>query len=44
MSMQISLKSIAGKMYVRVAAHVYNEMKDIQALADAINDIRKKNR
>jgi selenocysteine lyase/cysteine desulfurase len=40
---QVPFKAIAGKVYVRVAVHVYTNMKDIERLAHAINDIRKKN-
>ena len=41
--MQITLKCVAGDLYVRLAAHVYNEMKDYENLARAIKDIQKNN-
>ena len=37
---QVPLKAIQGKLYVRIAVHVYNEMSDYKRLADAINDIK----
>ena len=40
---QVPLKAIAGRLYVRVAVHVYSEMKDIERLAQAIKDIKKRN-
>ena len=40
-SMQVPVKAIAGKLYVRVSVHIYNEMDDFKRLANAINDIRK---
>ena len=40
---QVPLKAIAGGLYVRVSVHVYSEMEDIERLAHAVSDIRKKN-
>ena len=37
------MKAIQGKLFVRVAAHVYNDMSDYQRLADAVNKLKQTN-
>lgn len=39
--MQVPIKAIGGKLYVRIAVHVYNCIADYQRLADAIDKIRQ---
>lgn len=40
-SAQVPLKAIQGKLYVRISAHVYNELMEYQHLADAITQMIK---
>ena len=41
--LQVPIKVIGGKLYVRIAVHVYNSVADYQRLADAINIIIQRN-
>lgn len=36
---EVPIKVVQGKLYVRVSAHVYNELADYQVLADAVLQI-----
>lgn len=38
------MKAINGKLYVRISVHVYNSLSDYQRLADAVNEIRQRNK
>lgn len=33
---EVPVKTVQGRMFVRVTAHVYNEKADFQKLADAV--------
>ena len=37
------MKAVSGRLYVRVALHVYNEMSEVERLAGAIREIEQKN-
>ena len=37
------MKAVSGRLYVRVALHVYNEISEVERLAAVINEIRRKN-
>ena len=39
LNFQVPIKVVQGKLYVRVSAHVYNELADYQVLADAVLQI-----
>lgn len=34
--LQVPVKAIQGKLYVRVSAHIYNEPREYQRLAEAV--------
>jgi selenocysteine lyase/cysteine desulfurase len=40
--MQVPIKVVGGKLFVRIAVHVYNCIADYQRLVDAINEIRSR--
>lgn len=40
---QVPVRIINGEMYVRLSAHVYNEVQEFKILADAVLDIMKRN-
>ena len=33
------MKAIQNKLYVRIAAHIYNDMDDYTRLAEAVNEL-----
>ena len=39
--MQVPVKCVDGKLYVRISAHIYNEMKDYERLAEAVLEQKK---
>ena len=41
---QVPVRVINGELYVRISAHVYNELGEFKVLADAILAIVKNNR
>ena len=40
--MQVPVKVVQGKLYVRVSAHVHNELSEFQQLAQAISALTYK--
>ena len=40
--LQVPIKALEGKLYVRISAHVYNELDQYSSLASAIVDIKSK--
>jgi len=40
--LQVPIKAFEGKLYVRISAHVYNELDQYSLLAGAILDIKSK--
>ncbi|KAL6061598.1 putative L-cysteine desulfhydrase 1 isoform X2 [Balamuthia mandrillaris] len=41
---EVPVKCVQGKLYVRISAHIYNELEDYQRLADAISEIAAQSR
>ena len=39
--LQVPVKCIQGKLYIRISAHVYNELQEYQQLADAVVQLLK---
>lgn len=39
---QVPVKALDGKLYVRISAHIYNELDQYSKLASAVNDLRNK--
>ena len=37
---QVPIKAVDGKLYVRISAHVYNELTEYQRLAESINSMK----
>ena len=37
------MKAIDGRLYVRISAHIYNELNQYSKLASAVNNLRNKN-
>ena len=40
---QVPVKAVEGKLYVRISAHMYNELSEYKTLGEAILDIVEKN-
>jgi selenocysteine lyase/cysteine desulfurase len=36
---EVPVKCVQGRLYVRVSVHLYNQLSDYERLADAIQDI-----
>jgi len=43
MCSKIPVKAVSGRLYVRVALHIYNDMSEVQRLADSVKDIKRRN-
>lgn len=43
-SMQVPVRVVNGELYVRISAHVYNELREYKVLADAVLAILKDNK
>lgn len=42
-SLQVPVKSLQDRLYVRISAHIYNNMSDYEKLADAVNTVSQRN-
>lgn len=40
-SLQVPVKAIQNKLYVRISAHIYNHIDDYMRLAEAVNELIK---
>ena len=40
MKIEVPVKCINGKLYVRVSCHVYNQLEEFECLARAISNLR----
>ena len=38
-NIEVPFKSVNGKLYVRISTHIYNELEEYHALADAVNEM-----
>ncbi len=43
-TLQVPVRVVNGELYVRISAHVYNELSEYKVLADAILVIVKANK
>ncbi|XP_051880490.1 uncharacterized protein LOC127574962 isoform X2 [Pristis pectinata] len=41
-NIEVPIKALGGRLYVRISIHIYNELKQYQKLADAIEEIALK--
>jgi hypothetical protein len=41
---QVPVKCVQQKLYVRISAHIYNEMSEYMTLRDAVRDIEQSNK
>ncbi len=38
-NIEVPVKAIGGHLYVRISAHIYNELREYEELADAVNKL-----
>ncbi|XP_062896835.1 uncharacterized protein LOC134342520 isoform X2 [Mobula hypostoma] len=41
-NIEVPIKALGGKLYVRISVHIYNDLKQYQKLADAVEEITLK--